>query len=217
MTETEKLVHAMKTGDVPSSLEMTKRVLEEGIPAAQVADALIEGIREIGEAFENFEIFLPEMMMASDAMVAILQILEPKLKEETTGIVVKPAKVVMATVKGDMHEIGKNIVITLMNANRFDVVDLGADVDSLDIVKTAEREGADLIGLSALMTTTMLGQKEVLDILNDMNLKDKFKVIVGGAPTTQDWADRIGADGWAKDASSAVRLAEKLIKTKGES
>ena len=122
----------------------------------------------------------------------------------------KSAKIIMATVKGDMHEIGKNIVITLLNANRFDVVDLGSDVDSLDIVKAAEREKADLIGLSALMTTTMLGQKEVVEFLNEMKLREKFKVIVGGAPTNQDWAVRIGADGWANDAASAVKLAEKL-------
>jgi corrinoid protein of di/trimethylamine methyltransferase len=216
MTEREKLVNAMKAGDVPSSLELTKKVLEEGTPAAEVSDSLIEGIREIGEAFETFEIFLPEMMMASDAMVEILKILEPKLKEESSGIAVKPAKVIMATVKGDTHEIGKNIVVTLMNANRFDVVDLGSDVDSLDVVKTAEREEADIIGLSALMTTTMLGQKEVVEILKDMNLRDKFKVIIGGAPTTQEWADRIGADGWAKDASSAIALTEKLIDRKGD-
>lgn len=216
MTEREKLVNAMKAGDVSSSLELTEKVLEEGTPAADVAESLIEGIREIGEAFETFEIFLPEMMMASDAMVEILKVLEPKLKEESSGIAVKPAKVIMATVKGDTHEIGKNIVVTLMNANRFDVLDLGSDVDSLDVVKTAEREEADIIGLSSLMTTTMLGQKEVVEILKDMNLRDKFKVIVGGAPTTQEWADRIGADGWAKDASSAIALTEKLIDRKGD-
>ncbi len=155
------------------------------------------------------------MMLASDAMVEILKILEPKLKEEGSDLDTKSAKIVMATVKGDIHEIGKNIVITLLNANRFEVVDLGSDVDSLDIVKAAEREKADLIGLSSLMTTTMLGQKEVVEILNEMNLREKFKVIVGGAPTNQEWADRIGADGWATDAASAVRLAEKLVNIKG--
>jgi methanogenic corrinoid protein MtbC1 len=102
-----------------------------------------------------------------------------------------------------------------LNANRFGVVDLGSDVDSLDIVKAAEREKADLIGLSALMTTTMLGQKEVVEILNEMKLREKFKVIVGGAPTNQEWADRIGVDGWAPDAANAVRLVEKLTNNKG--
>ena len=216
MTEREDLINAMKSGDIATSVELTEKALAEGVSAADLADSLIAAIREIGEAFENFDIFLPEMMLASDAMVGILKILEPKFKEESSGMAMKSAKVIMATVKGDVHEIGKNIVITLMNANRFDVVDLGADVDSLEIVKTAEREEADLIGLSSLMTTTMIGQKEVCDILKDMNLRDRFKVIIGGAPTTQEWADKIGADGWAKDASSAITLAENLTKSKGD-
>jgi corrinoid protein of di/trimethylamine methyltransferase len=216
MTEKENLINAMKSGDVGSSVEMTEKALSVGIPASEIADSLIQTIKEIGDAFEKFEIFLPEMMVASDAMVEILKILEPRLKEEGSDLEMKSAKIIMATVKGDIHEIGKNIVITLLNANRFEVVDLGPDVDSLDIVKAAEREKADLIGLSSLMTTTMLGQKEVVEILNEMKLREKFKVIVGGAPTNQEWADRIGADGWATDAASAVRLAEKLTNNKGD-
>ena len=102
----------------------------------------------------------------------------------------------MASVKGDMHEIGKNIAITMLNAGGYEILDLGADVDSLDIVKTASRENAGIIGLTSLMTTTMPGQKEVIDILKDMGLRDKFKVIIGGAPTSKEWADKIGADGW---------------------
>jgi corrinoid protein of di/trimethylamine methyltransferase len=215
MTEKENLISAMKSGDIASSVEMTKKVLKKGIPAAEVVDSLIKAVREVGEAFEKFDIFLPEMMMASNAMVEIMKILEPKLKEESPSTKMKFAKIIMATVKGDIHEIGKDIVILLLRANRFDVVDMGADVDSLEIVKAAEREKADLIGLSALMTTTMLGQKEVIEILKEMKLRNKFKVIIGGAPTTQDWASRIGADAWAKDAASAIMIAEKLINRKG--
>jgi len=215
MAEKENLINAMKSGDVGSSVEMTEKALSAGIPASEIADSLIQTIREIGDAFEKFEIFLPEMMVASDAMVEILKILEPRLKEEGSDLEMKPAKIIMATVKGDMHEIGKDIVLTLLNANRYDVVDLGSDVDSLDIIKAAEREKADLIGLSSLMTTTMLGQKEVVEILNEMKLREKFKVIVGGAPTNQEWADRIGADGWAADAASAVKLVEKLTNIEG--
>ena len=217
MSNRESLISAMKSGDIDSSVELTKKVLEEGTPAKEIADSLIEAIREVGEAYEKFEVFLPEMMMASDAMIEIMKIVEPKLKEESPDAELRAAKIIMATVKGDIHEIGKNIVITLLNANRFDVVDLGADADSLDIVKTAERENASVIGLSSLMTTTMPGQKEVVGVLNDMGLRDKFKVIIGGAPTTQEWADKIGADGWAGDASSAVKLAEKLANIQGGS
>ena len=215
MTTKEKLVEAMKSGDAESSVELAKQVLAEKIPAAEIVDSLIAAIRIVGEAFERFEIFLPEMMMASNAMVEILKVLEPRLKAESPAANIRSGKIVLATVKGDTHEIGKNIVITLMRANRFDVVDLGADVDSLEIIKTAEREKADIIGLSALMTTTMLGQKEVVDILKDMKMRERFKVIIGGAPTSDEWATRIGADGWAADAAGAVTVAEKLIKAKG--
>jgi len=215
MSEKELLVQAMKDGDLDTSLRLAHRVVGEKTPALEVVGALIQGIREIGEAFERFDIFLPEMMLASNAMIEILKVFEPKLKAESPEVQTISGKIIMATVKGDMHEIGKNIVITLLKANRFDVVDLGADVDSLEVIKAAEREQAQLIGLSALMTTTMLGQKEVVDILNDMKIREKYKIIVGGAPTTQEWAARIGADGWAKDASSAVALAEELIQRKG--
>ena len=207
----EQLGQAMKSGDIDLSVEMTEKALAEGISALDISKFLIEQIREVGDAFEKFEIFLPDMMMASDAMISVMEILEPKLQEESAEGSVKPGHVLLATVKGDTHEIGKNIVKTLFRANRFDVLDLGADVDSLEVVKTAEKEGVDLIGLSALMTTTMPGQQEVIDVLKAKGLRENFKVIIGGAPTNQDWADRIGADGWAGDASSAVLLAEKLL------
>lgn len=208
----ESLVEAMKSGKTDDAVKFTKQALDEGFSAGDLVNTLTEGIREVGDAFEKFEIFLPEMMMASDAMIACMDILSPKLKEEAKGLASNPTKVVMATVKGDLHEIGKNIVITLLNANGYDVLDLGADVDSLDIIKTAQREKAAVIGLSSLMTTTMLGQKEVIDILNDMGLRDKVKVVIGGAPTNEEWAETIGADGWSKDAPSAVRLIDKLTK-----
>lgn len=215
MSEKEQLVQAMKDGDLDTAMRLAERVVVEKTSAVEVVGALIQGIREIGDAFERFDIFLPEMMMASNAMIEVLKIFEPKLKTESPEAKTVSGKIIMATVKGDMHEIGKNIVVTLLKANRFDVIDLGADVDSLEIVKAAQRENAEVIGLSALMTTTMLGQKEVVDILNDMKIRDQFKIIVGGAPTTQEWATRIGADGWAKDASTAVDIAEALIPRKG--
>jgi len=207
----ENLIQAIKAGNVDESVSMAQKVLEEGISAGEIVSSLTRAMREIGDAFERFDIFLPEMMMASDAMVEIMRILEPKLKEEGVGETKKPVKLVIASVKGDMHEIGKNIVITLFNANGYDVLDLGADVDSLEIVKTAQREKAEIIGLSSLMTTTMLGQKEVIDILKDMGLRDSFKVLIGGAPTSEEWAQKIGADGWSKDAPGAVKIAEKII------
>ncbi len=208
---TDNLISAVKSGSTDESVEMTRTLLSDGSSAQEVLNTVTKAIREVGDAFEKFEIFLPEMMAGADTMIEIMKVLEPELKKEGPDLAITPVKIVMASVKGDMHEIGKNITITLFNANGYDILDLGADVDSLDIVKTAEREKADIIGLSALMTTTMPGQKEVIDILKDMGKRDKFKVIIGGAPTSEEWADNIGADGWGKDASEAVKLVEKLI------
>ena len=208
----DDLIRAIKSGDTDESVKMTRTLLSDGSSAQEVLKTVTEAIREVGDAFEKFEIFLPQMMTAANATIEIMKVLEPELKKEAPELVKKPVKIVMASVKGDMHEIGKNITITLFNANGYDILDMGADADSLDIVKAAGREKADIIGLSSLMTTTMPGQKEVIDILKDMGQRDNFKVIVGGAPTSEEWADKIGADGWGKDASDAVRLVEKLIK-----
>jgi methanogenic corrinoid protein MtbC1 len=214
MSSKETLIEAVKSGDSERSGELTKKILAEGVPAGEILQIATGAIKAVGDAFERFEIFLPEMMLAADAMIEIMKVLEPGLKEETAGAGVRPSKIILASVKGDMHEIGKNIVNTLFQANGFDILDMGADVDSLDIIKTAEREKADIIGLSALMTTTMPGQKEVIDLLKDMKLREKFKVIVGGSPTSEEWARSIGADGWGKDASEAVKITEKLLHKK---
>ena len=207
----DNLINAVKNGDINGSVEITKKLLSEGVSADEILNTVTGAMREVGDAFEKFDIFLPEMMLAADTMIEIMRILEPKLKAGEKGIKKASAKIIMASVKGDMHEIGKNIAITMLNAGGYEILDLGADVDSLDIVKTASRENAGIIGLTSLMTTTMPGQKEVIDILKDMGLRDKFKVIIGGAPTSKEWADKIGADGWGKDASEAVKIVDKII------
>ncbi len=212
MSLAEDLTSAVKEGNIDESANLVEKILAQGTSASEVLDVLTGAIREVGDAFERFDIFLPEMMMAADAMIEVMKVLDPALKEEGKGRVESAVKIVMASVKGDIHEIGKNIVITMLTANGYAIFDMGADVDSLEIVKTAEREKANVIGLSALMTTTMPGQKEVINILNDMGLRDRFKVIIGGSPTSQEWAREIGADGWAKDASEAVKVVEKLIR-----
>jgi methanogenic corrinoid protein MtbC1 len=211
MAAQDNLINAVKTGDIDSSVEITKKLLSEGVSADEILNTVTGAMREVGDAFDKFEIFLPEMMLAADTMIEIMRILEPELKAGDEGIKKSSAKIIMASVKGDMHEIGKNIAITMFNASGYEILDLGADVDSLDIIKTASRENAGIIGLSSLMTTTMPGQKEVIDILKDMGLRDKFKVIIGGAPTSKEWADKIGADGWGKDASDAVKIVDKFL------
>jgi len=208
----ERLVEAVKGGQIDESANLTRKYIKEGKSASEILKQVTGAIREVGDAFERFDVFLPEMMMAADAMIEVMKVLEPSLKDEDKGTAARPAKVVMASVKGDIHEIGKNIVITLLTTNGYTIFDMGADVDSLEIVKTAEREKADVIGLSALMTTTMPGQKEVIDIMKDLGLRDRFKVVIGGSPTSLEWAERIGADGWAKDASEAVKVVERLLK-----
>ena len=211
MAAQDNLINAVKTGDTNGSVEITKKLLSEGLSAGEILNTVTGAMREVGDAFEKFDIFLPEMMLAADTMIEIMGILGPELKAGEEGTKKASAKIIMASVKGDMHEIGKNIAITMLNASGYEILDMGADVDSLDIVKTASRENASIIGLTSLMTTTMPGQKEVIDILKDMGLRDKFKVIIGGAPTSKEWADKIGADGWGKDASEAVKIVDKII------
>ena len=211
MAAQDNLINAVKTGDTNGSVEITKKLLSEGLSAGEILNTVTGAMREVGDAFEKFDIFLPEMMLAADTMIEIMGVLEPELKAGEEGTKKASAKIIMASVKGDMHEIGKNIAITMLNASGYEILDMGADVDSLDIVKTASRENASIIGLTSLMTTTMPGQKEVIDILKDMGLRDKFKVIIGGAPTSKEWADKIGADGWGKDASEAVKIVDKII------
>ncbi|MBA7659079.1 Methionine synthase [subsurface metagenome] len=165
---------------------------------------------KIGERFARLEIFLPEMMMCGEAMSEVVQILTPHMKK--AGAAESKGKVVLGTVKGDLHEIGKNIVRLMLESNFYEVKDLGVDVDTVDFIKEAEAMGADIIGASALMSTTLPHQKEIIDILKDKGMREKYKVVIGGAPTTQEWADEIGADLYCPDAGSAAKLLSDLLK-----
>ena len=152
------------------------------------------------------------MMQCGEAMSSVMKILTPKVLESGAGKAVqKTGKVVLGTVKGDLHEIGKDIVRLMLEATGFEVKDLGYDVDSMTFIKEAEAMGADVIGASALMTTTMPHQKEIIDLLKDKGLRNKYKVVIGGAPTTQEWANKIGADLYCYDAGSAPKQMAKLI------
>jgi methanogenic corrinoid protein MtbC1 len=149
-------------------------------------------------------------MVAGDALVAVVDIIRPKIMEAGEEGAPK-GKVVIGVVKGDLHEIGKNIVKLMLETNGFEVKDLGYDVDSLTFIKEAEAMGADIIGASSLMTTTMPGQKEIIELLKDKDVRDRYKVVIGGAPTGQEWADQIGADLWCENASTAPRLMAELL------
>jgi corrinoid protein of di/trimethylamine methyltransferase len=206
----EALCRAVEAGKKSEGESLARKLLDEGADPFEAVSVLTETMGEVGDRFSRLEIFLPEMMQAGDAMAAVVEILRPRLSE-TQGELASKGKVILGTVKGDLHEIGKNIVKLMLEANGFEVKDLGYDVDSLTFIKEAEAMGADFIGASALMTTTMPHQKEIIDLLLDKGLRDKYKVIIGGAPTTQQWADEIGADLYCLDAGSAPRLMVELL------
>lgn len=203
----EKLRAAVIDGDVSGANDLTVDLLAEGADAETVLnEGLISAIIEVGRLFETQEYFLPEMLASSIAMKKALEHLRPVLTANQVGA---RGRVVIGTVKGDMHDIGKNLVAAMLEGAGFDITDLGTDVPAEKFVAMAEE--ADLICLSALLTTTMPQIKAVITALNEAGLRDKVKVMVGGAPITQEYADEIGADGYSIDASAAVRKANQLL------
>ncbi len=213
MTVLDRLVKAVMEGLDDEAVVAAKQVIEEGAAIGQVIDALTDGMREIGEQFARMDIFLPEMMMAAQAMKAVLAVLEPEMKAQSAEVE-KKGVVVIATVEGDMHEIGKDIVISLLEVSGFEVHDMGINVNPLDIINEAVKVDADIIGASALMTTTMPQQKDLIEILHEKGMRDKFHVILGGAPVTADWVEDVGADSWGENAAVSVQILEKAMKEK---
>jgi trimethylamine corrinoid protein len=187
-----------------------KFISEGGAPIELLNEGFIPGINKVGDLFGRGELFLPELIKAADTMKTVTDIVNEAIadgKEEQKGQV----KVVIATVKGDVHDIGKAIVVSLMRANGFEVYDLGRDVETDKIIEEAEKVDADIIGTSALLTTTMPKQKEIEEALKSAGLRDRFKTVVGGAPVTPRWAARIGADAYAEDAQDGVLKVKELI------
>jgi len=182
--------------------------LEAGIPADAILNqSLIAAMDEVGQRFENGDFFVPEMLIAARAMQAGLKLLKPRLVEAN---VKSAGKVAIGTVKGDLHDIGKNLVAMMLEGTGFEVRDLGVDVPPEVFVKAAQ-DGAQVIGMSALLTTTMNKMEDTIEALRAAGLREKVKVLIGGAPVTQDFANRIGADAFAPDASSAARIARQLV------
>jgi trimethylamine corrinoid protein len=167
------------------------------------------GIQKTGDLWEKGEYFLPELISSAECMKTAMRILQPALTRLQLKIQSK-GKIIIGTIEGDIHDIGKNLVASMLSANGFDVIDIGADVKLDAFIQKAEQEKADFICLSSLLTTTMLGQKRFMTRLKEKNLSSKYKVLVGGAPVTQKWADEIGADGYAENALTAVKLALDL-------
>ena len=189
--------------------ELAQQSLTAGIDAYETIDlGLAKGMERAGQLFDEEEYFVPELLMCSDAMNVGIDVLKPHLKSENVS---KKGKVVIGVVEGDTHDIGKNLVRLMMETGGFEVLDLGRDIPPAEFVSKAEEYGADIIGIATLMTTTMPGMKEVVDILADKGIRDKFKVIVGGGPISPAFAKKIGADGYARNAADAVKVAEKLL------
>ncbi len=180
------------------------------IPASEIIEkGLAAGMNEVGVLFERGKLFLPHVMMAADAMTAGVSLLEADMPAGDRGK--KLGVIVNGTVEGDVHDIGKSIVSTMLQSAGFEVHDIGRDVPIRNFVEKAKETGANMVGLSALMTTTLPGQKEVIDLLKEEGLREKVKVMIGGAPATQAWAEKIGADCYAENASEAVTKAKELL------
>jgi trimethylamine corrinoid protein len=191
-------------------LEIAAKVIADGHdPLELMNEAFIPGINEVGDLFGRGRLFLPELMVAADAMKAVTDVINAALPENATPE--KKGTVVLATVKGDVHDIGKCIVVSLMRANGFTVHDLGRDIDTDTIIEAAVKTDADIIGTSALLTTTMGQQKTLEQALKSGGLRDRFKTMVGGAPVTGRWAARIGADAYAEDAQDGVVKVKELL------
>ena len=189
--------------------ELAQQSLTAGIDAYETIDlGLAKGMERAGQLFDEEEYFVPELLMCSDAMNVGIDVLKPHLRSEKVS---KKGKVVIGVVEGDTHDIGKNLVRLMLETGGFEVLDLGRDIPPAEFVSKAEEYGADIIGIATLMTTTMPGMKEVVDILANKGIRDKFKVIVGGGPISPAFAKKIGADGYARNAADAVKVAEELL------
>ena len=217
MTENEvikRLEDAIVSFNEELALEMAGEVIKNDYnPVKAVDEGLVKGLDIVGEKYENEEIFLPELMMAAKTFQAAMQILEPAIKEIGQERTMKGV-VVLGTVKGDIHKIGKDIVTLLMRNAGYEVHDLGEDVDLFTFVETAKKVNADAIGLSALLTSTLAGQKDVIDVLIEGGIRDRYMVMVGGGAVTPEWAESIGADIYAENAQAAVRKLTDMLKEK---
>jgi 5-methyltetrahydrofolate--homocysteine methyltransferase len=205
----KEILDGVVDGDNHLVSEKMNKALEEGIPPEILLNSsLIPAMAEVGRRFENGEYFVPEMLISARAMKSGLAILKPKLVKQNFK---SYGKIVIGTVKGDMHDIGKNLVSMMLEGSGFEVIDAGSDVAPEKFVEIAKTMKADIIGLSALLTTTMTNMKTTIMTLDQAGLKGKVKVMIGGAPVTEGYAAQIGADGYAEDASQAVALAKRLI------
>jgi len=204
----QQISQSLQRGEDKKVAELTRQAIDEGVAAGRILnEGLLAGMDVVSARFGANEIFLPEVLLAARAMNAGMDLIKPLL---VAGEVRSLGKVVIGTVKGDLHDIGKNLVGVMLKGAGYEVIDLGANVAPERFVEAAEADGAQVIGLSALLTTTMAGMKDVVDLVRGKGLEGRVKVIVGGAPLSQAFAEEIGADGYGYDASNAVTLVKRL-------
>ena len=205
----KELAASIISGNAVKAEDLTQKALEDGLTPSEVLNkGLVAGMNVVGQKFKANEFYVPEVLIAARAMKAGMKILRPRLVE--TGV--EPiGKFVIGTVKGDLHDIGKNLVCMMMEGAGFEVIDLGVDVPPDKFANAVDENEAPIVGLSALLTTTMVNMKQVIDTLAEKGLRERVKIVVGGAPLTQSFADEIGADGFAPDAASAVDLVKSLL------
>ena len=210
----EKLAAVVIDGTEEEAKALAQAAVAANIdPLEAIEQGLTKGMTIIGARFESGDAYLPELLMAAASFNAAMAVLKPVIDAQKKKVE-KFGKVLIGTVKGDVHSIGKDIVASVLDTSGFDVVDMGVDNPSLNIIQEAEKIQADVIALSSVMTTTMPAQKEVIDTLKEMGIRQKYIVIIGGGPVNQEWADRIGADGYGRSAIEAVALAKDLIARK---
>ncbi|MFX1352275.1 MAG: B12-binding domain-containing protein [Promethearchaeota archaeon] len=208
----EELVSAIMSFDAEKVYESTKKALDKEMsPVEIVQKGITKGLRIIGDKFAKGEFFLMHLVAAGEAVKKVMdELINPELEKRAAKLE-SVGKVVIGTVEGDIHDIGKNIVASMLVTEGFEVYDIGKDVPSAEFVKKAREVDADIIGASALLSTTMPAQREIVELLRKEGLKDKIKVMVGGAPATEEWAKEIGADGYAENAIEAVNVAKKIL------
>ncbi|MFO8082452.1 MAG: corrinoid protein [Armatimonadota bacterium] len=209
MADLQALADAVISGQKDEAEKLTQEAIDEGVkPSTIINEGLIAGMSVVGEKFKNNEFYVPEVLIAARAMQSAMGHVKPLLTE---GEMESKGRIVIGTVKGDLHDIGKNLVAMMLEGGGYDVIDLEVDVSPEDFVSAASEQDANCIALSALLTTTMPSMKDTVDALVEAGLKDQVKVVIGGAPVTQSYAEEIGADGYAPDAASAVDKVAELL------
>jgi len=209
MTQIEELYQAVVTGNKKAAEDLTRQALETSVdPQLLIDDAMIPAMDEVGRRFEEDEYFVPELLLSARAMKSALELVNPLLSETGAS---RKGRIVIGTVAGDLHDIGKNLVSSLLQGAGFEVIDLGTDVSPEEFVAAVEQNDANLVGISALLTTTMPSMKSTIEALEAAGIRDRVKVLVGGAPLSADYAQKIKADAHADNATAAVRAAKELV------